>query len=47
MVMDDLTLEQMNWELSMVSLEDAIRHLQECRERLEKALGNIGELRDA
>ena len=43
--MEDLTLEQMNWEICQANLTDAIKHLQECRENLEKALKNIGELR--
>jgi len=43
----DLTLEQMNWEICQANLTDAIKYLQECREHLEKALENIGELRDA
>jgi len=42
----DLTLEQMNWEICQADLDDAIKHLQECRERLEKMLKNIDELRD-
>jgi len=45
--MDDLALEQMNWEICQANLTDAIKYLQECRENLEKALKNIGELRDA
>jgi len=44
--MDELTLEQMNWEICMVNLTDAIKYLQECRENLEKALKSIRELRD-
>uniref|UniRef100_A0A6M3IU71 Uncharacterized protein n=1 Tax=viral metagenome TaxID=1070528 RepID=A0A6M3IU71_9ZZZZ len=43
--MEDLTLEQMNWEICQANLTDAIKYLQECREQLEKALKNIGELR--
>jgi len=43
----DLTLEQMNWEICQANLTDAINALIECRENLEKALKNIGELRDA
>jgi len=39
----DLTLEQMNWEICEANLTDAIKHLQECRENLEKALRNIDE----
>jgi exonuclease VII small subunit len=45
--MDDLTLAQMNWEICLANLIDAIKYLRECREHLEKALKNIGELRDA
>ena len=45
--MDDLTLEQMDWEICQANLNDAIKYLQECREHLEKALKNIGELRNA
>jgi len=41
----DLNLEQMNWEICQANLIDAIKHLQECREQLEKSLKNIGELR--
>ena len=41
--MEDLTLEQMNWEICMANLTDAIKYLQECRESLEKALRNIYE----
>jgi len=41
----DITLEQMNWEICQDSLTDAINHLQECRENLEKALKNIDDLR--
>ena len=44
--MDDLTLEQMNWEICQANLTDAVKYLQECRENLEKALKNIGELRN-
>ena len=43
----DLNLERMNWEICQSDLDDAIKYLQECREHLEKALKNIGELRDA
>ena len=43
----DLTLEQMNWEICMANLNDAIKYLQECRENLEKVLKNIWELRNA
>jgi len=42
----DLNLEQMNWELCIANLDDAIKYLQECRERLEKALHNSQQLRD-
>jgi len=45
--MEDLTLEQMNWEICQANLTDAIKYLQECRENLEKALKNIMELRNA
>ena len=41
----DLTIERMNWEICLDNLTDAIKYLQECRERLEKALKNIDELR--
>jgi len=44
--LEDLTLEQMNWEICQANLTDAIRHLQECKENLEKALKNVGKLRD-
>ncbi len=43
----EINLEQMNWEICLANLTDAIKYLQECRENLEKALKNIGELRDA
>ena len=41
----DLNLEQTNWELCMVDLDDAIKHLQECQHNLRKALNNIRELK--
>ena len=44
--MEDLTLEQMNWEICQANLTDAIKYLQECREHLEKALKNIDEMRE-
>lgn len=44
--MEDLTLEQMNWEICLADLDDAIKYLRGCREKLEKALQNIGELRE-
>jgi len=43
--MEDLTLEQLNWELAMANLDDAIKALQESRIALEKALVNISELK--
>jgi hypothetical protein len=43
-ILDDLTLEQMNWEICMANLQDAIDNLHECRIKLEKALGNISEM---
>jgi len=42
----DLTLEQINWEIAEADLNDAIKHLQECRERLEQAMSNLKELTD-
>ena len=42
----DLTLEQMNWEICMANLNDAVRYLEECRERLERSLKNIGDLKN-
>jgi len=45
--MDELKdLEQLNWEICMANLSDAIKYLQECQENLEKTLKNIGELRN-
>ena len=44
--MDELTLEQMNWEICIANLTDASKYLQECRDNLEKVLKNIGELRE-
>jgi len=35
------TLTDLNWEIAMESLDDAIKHLRECRERLEKALEDL------
>uniref|UniRef100_A0A6H1ZR99 Uncharacterized protein n=1 Tax=viral metagenome TaxID=1070528 RepID=A0A6H1ZR99_9ZZZZ len=45
--MNDLNLEQMNWELAIAYLDDCIRDLHECIEKLDKALGNVKELKDA
>jgi hypothetical protein len=45
--MGDFTLKQTNWEICQANLDDTIKYLRECREHLEKALKNIGELRDA
>ncbi len=42
----DLNLERMNWEICQANLDDAINCLHECCENLEKALKNIGELKD-
>ena len=42
--MEDLTLSTLNWELCIASLDDCIRDLEECREYLVKARGNIKEL---
>jgi len=44
--LDDLTLEQMNWELAEADLDAAIKHLQECQIRLDKAMSNLKELTD-
>ena len=44
--MEDITLEQMNLEICMADLNDAIRELQECQHDLRKALNNIRELKD-
>ena len=46
MELEELTLEQMNWELAEAALDDAIKHLQECQIRLDKAMGNLKELTD-
>ena len=44
--MDIESLEQMNLEICMANLNDAIRELQECQHDLRKALNNIRELKD-
>ena len=38
-------LAELNWELCIAWLDDCIIYLQECREHLDKALGNVEELR--
>ena len=42
--MENLSLEQLNWELALAYLDDTIRYLQEYQERLEKASCNLKEL---
>ena len=41
----NLTIEQLNWELCIASLDDAVANLKTCREELEKALKNVGDMR--
>ena len=43
--LEDLTLEQLNWEIAEAELDDAVKHLKECRERLEDVLSNLQELK--
>ena len=42
----DLTVAQMNWELCMANLDDAITYLEECRRNLDKALNYLEELKN-
>ena len=42
--MENLSLEQLNWELALAYLDDTIRYLQEYQEKLEKASCNLKEL---
>ena len=44
--MENLSLEQLNWELALAYLDDTIRYLQEYQERLEKASCNLKELEE-
>jgi len=43
--MNDLV--ELNLELAIAYLDDCIRDLHECIEKLDKALGNVKELKDA
>jgi exonuclease VII small subunit len=45
--MSEETTSSIEWGKCIANLDDAIKYLRECREHLEKALKNIGELRDA
>jgi len=38
--------EQLNWELAMAYLDEAIAELEECCQRIEKASGNLQELKE-
>ena len=44
--MEELTLEQMNWEIAVADLQDAITCLVECREALEEALDKLRKWRE-
>jgi len=43
--MEDMTLAQLNWGLAIADLDDAIKYLHDCNERLRDALVNVAELR--
>lgn len=40
-----MNLEQMNWELAIAYLDDCIKALHECIEKLDKAGDNIKEFK--
>lgn len=42
-----LTLEQLNWEIVIADLSDCIGYLEETLNHLDRALGNVEELREA
>jgi len=44
--LDDLNLETLNWELCLAYLDDCIKDLQGCQERLGMALGNLDEIKE-
>ena len=43
--MNDLV--ELNLELAIAYLDDCIRDLHECVEKLDKALGNVKDMKDA
>ena len=43
--MEDLTLEQMNWEICIAHLDDSVKYLQECIDEFDKAMRNLRELK--
>ena len=44
--LDDLTLEQLNWELAIASLNDTIDYLHEMLHHFSKAQENLDILRE-
>ena len=42
--MSEETTSSIEWGKCIANLTDAIKYLQECRERLEKALNNVDRL---
>jgi len=44
--MNDLNLETLNWELCLAYLDDCIKDLQECQERLGMASKNLDEIKE-
>jgi len=42
--MIDLTLEQMNWELCIAYLDDAIRELEDCQRKLREVGDNLEDI---
>ncbi len=42
----DMTLEQMNYEITIANLDDAIKYLEECEANLHEMMKEIDELKD-
>jgi len=43
----ELTLEKSNWELCLAYLDDCIKDLQECQDRLKRTQENLGEIKES
>jgi len=44
--LDNITLPELNLEIAIAELDDCIKFLLTCQEKLNQALRNIGELRE-